>query len=67
MNCPNAKLGRTVIVEHPRRSETHGTLILCVDCFVLPNQDARYLPECVEGEFCELRHDGVLRSSQRKL
>src|SRR5215203_3920696 len=22
-----------------------------------------YSPECVEGEFCELRHDGVLRSS----
>jgi hypothetical protein len=22
-----------------------------------------YSPECVEEEFCELRHDGVLRSS----
>ena len=24
-----------------------------------------YSPECVEGYFCELRHDGVLRSSRR--
>src|SRR5215212_4638245 len=30
---------------------------------ILPS-DVDYSPECVEGVFCEVRHDGVLRSSR---
>src|SRR5918994_6522098 len=29
---------------------------------VVPPQNLRYAPECVEVEFCELRPNGVLRS-----
>src|SRR5215217_3135661 len=41
-------------------------------CLLICHDDTRrdlrhpakiYSPECVEGEFCELRRDGVLRSS----
>jgi hypothetical protein len=33
----------------------------------IPRNGCLYSPECVEEEFCELRHNGVLRSSQSEL
>ena len=32
-----------------------------------PSSPLLYSPKCVEVEFCELRHNGVLRSSEEQL
>ena len=42
----------------------HSLIHRSSECFVWAGSDL-YSPECVEGEFCEVRMQGVLRSPYR--
>ena|SRR5215211_3203030 len=54
----------SVVEEHAPPEGGRGEPLLGLDPFeATGSSSCPYSPECVEGKFCELHHDGVLRSS----
>src|SRR5215204_5151201 len=71
---PITKATTTTAMKCPWRTTTHHLLLACVTCYyhfeachtTKPDASLRkaYSPKCVEGVFCELSVEAVLRSSR---